>query len=699
MYDSFASDYIEGKAYDGAMMRRLLTYVIPHRRLVLVAMAFMMISAGLELLIPYVTKVGIDQYLARLYQVYEANPTLCDSLLTADPAGHDYMRLDSGAVLIRTASLGSLDPAVRRQLVSRGVLHRATYYAFTSAARSGDIGVTRGEFWLVPEAELSRVPPRDLAKLRGADLAGITRLALLTAGLIILGMGAGYGHVYALQIAGQRSMYDLRVALFRHVQTLSLSFFDKNPVGRLVTRATNDIEALNEMFTAVLVNLVKDVILVGGTVAILFALNAKLALIALAVVPAFTVVSFVFRQKARGAYREVRRLLAHLNATLSEDLSGIKIIQAFRREQRRQQGYRGINQDFFAANIRQLVIFGVFRPLIELIATTGIALVLVYGGIGVLSRGLTLGALVAFLGYVRQMFEPLSDMSEKYNIMQSAMASSERIFGIMDEVPLVSEPKAPARQGIRGRVVFDSVSFAYVPGQPVLQNVSFSVDPGRSVAIVGPTGAGKSSIINLVCRFYDPDSGSVTLDGVNLRDLPLPTLRENIAVVLQDAFIFSRSIEDNIRLGSPMARAYVEQAADMVQAKGFIERLPAGFDEVMAERGATLSTGQKQLLCFARALAHDPKILILDEATSSVDPATERLIQQAIDTLMRGRTSIIVAHRLSTIQRADEILVIDEGRIVERGTHRELLAHRGIYYKLYLLQYVHDEAPLTVRAG
>jgi ABC-type multidrug transport system fused ATPase/permease subunit len=453
------------------------------------------------------------------------------------------------------------------------------------------------------------------------------------------------------------------------------------------------------MFTAVLVNLVKDALLVVGTVAILFALNVRLALIALAVVPAFMAASFVFRRKARGAYREVRRLLAQLNATLAEDLSGIKIVQVFRREQRRKDGYRVTNEQFYAANIHQLVIFGVFRPLIELIATVGIALVLVFGGIASLQGGLTLGALVAFLSYVRQMFEPLSDMSEKYNIMQSAMASSERIFGIMDQEPTILERPAPVQTAVRGRVSFQGVSFAYVRDRPVLRDVTFTVEPGKSIAIVGPTGAGKTSIINLVCRFYDPDSGSVTLDGVDLRDISLRTLRDSIAVVLQDAFIFSRSIEDNIRLGTPMPRDQVEGAADMVQAKGFIERLAGGFDETMSERGATLSTGQKQLLCFARALAHDPKILILDEATSSVDPATERLIQQAIDTLMRGRTSIIVAHRISTIQRADEILVIDDGRIVERGTHSELLARRGIYYNLYVLQYVHSGTQTAEEAG
>ncbi len=693
MYDSFASDYVEGKAYDAAMVRRLLAFVRPHRTLVFLAMVFMLVSGALELLVPYLTKVGIDRYLARLYQVYDS-PTLADSLAASMRPGDSFL-LEEGSVLVRTTALQGLDPALRRRLMEGGTLHPTTYYVFDASARRAGVGEERGRLWLVPERELARIPPGAIATLRGADLRGITRLALLTACLIVVGIVAGYGHVYALQIAGQRSMYDLRVALFRHIQTLSLPFFDRNPVGRLVTRVTNDVEALNEMLTAVLVNLVKDVILIVGTVAILFALNVRLALIALAVAPVFVTVSFVFRQKARGAYREVRRLLARLNATLAEDLSGIKIIQVFRRERARREQYAQINREFFAANVHQLVIFGIFRPLIELIATVGVALVMVFGGIGVLGKGLTLGALVAFLGYVRQMFEPLSDMSEKYNIMQSAMAASERIFGIMDQEPEIQDRGRMPVGPLRGHVVFEDVSFAYVPGQPVLRNVSFSVEPGRSVAIVGPTGAGKTSIINLLCRFYDPDGGRVLIDGVDVRDLPLRVLREHIAVVLQDSFIFSRSVEDNIRLGASLPRSRVEQAAGMVQARGFIERLPHGFDEVMAERGATLSTGQKQLLCFARALVRDPKILVLDEATSSVDPTTERQIQLAIETLMEGRTSIIIAHRLSTIQRVDEILVLDEGRIVERGTHDELLARRGLYYNLYVLQFVQQEEPVS----
>ncbi|MBN1434878.1 ABC transporter ATP-binding protein [Candidatus Fermentibacterales bacterium] len=685
----FSSDYVDGKAYDARMVRRLLRYVTPHRKLIFLAMLFMLVSTLLELALPYISKVGIDRYLARLYQVFDTTSAVADSVIAMDPAGSDFLPLDRGSVLIRKAALEDLDRESREALVASGTLHPETYYLFPAETSTGETGEVRGEYWLVPESELSRVPPATLVRIRHPDMVGIARLALLAGLLILIGLAAGYGHVVTLGIAGQRSMYDLRTSLFRHIQRLSLSFFDRNPVGRLVTRVTNDIEALNEMFTAVLVNLVKDLLLVFGTIVILFLLNAELALASLVVVPVFAAASVFFRKKARGAYREVRRLLASLNSRLAEDLSGIKVIQVFRKEAARRDEYRETNLEYFSANMRQLVIFGVFRPIVMIIAHTGIAIVLVYGGFGVIGGALTLGALVAFLSYVRQMFQPISDMSEKYNIMQGAMAAAERIFGIVDTAPVIVEPASPESPpgGVRGEVEFRNVCFSYVPGKPVLRNVSFSVRPGRSVALVGPTGAGKTSIISLLCRFYDPDSGEILLDGIDLRELRTDTLRRSIAIVLQDAFIFSRSIEENVRLGKRLSSEEVARASDMVQASGFVERLPSGFSEVMAERGATLSTGQKQLICFARALAHDPRVLILDEATSSVDPSTEKLIQEAIRTLMRGRTSIVVAHRLSTIQSADEILVIDDGRILERGNHQELLASRGIYYNLYLLQY------------
>ena len=655
------TEEILGKAYDARLVKRLVAALRPHRKLVAAAMLFMFLSTGVDLVVPYLTKIGIDRYLARLYLVYQGPAALCDSLAAADPGHLRYRFAEPGILLVRKSERSGLDESTHRLLIARGTVHPETFYLFPAAERRGDTGSVRGDYWLVPEQNLSAVSPAVLVRMRGADLAGITRLAVLMGLFIIFGFVVGYGHVFTLQVAGQRVLYDLRTQLFGHLQTLSLRFFDGNPTGRLVTRVTNDIEALNEMFSAVLLNLVKDVLLIVGTLAILFGMNTRLALTALVVIPGIVLVSVVFRARVRGAYRAVRRHLAALNAGLAEDVSGVKVIQAFRREAARRELFRRVNDDYFRANVRQLIIFGIFRPLVEILATTGVALVLVYGGRGVLGGTLTLGALVAFLSYVRGMFQPVADMSEKYNVMQSAMAAAERIYNILDTEPVITEPaitdgsaarralvgEPPSERrlleghgpqegnalptGRGGHVEFREVSFAYNPETPVLRQVSFTVEPGRSVAIVGPTGAGKTSILNLLCRFYDPDEGAILLDGTDLRELPFATLREDIGIVLQEAFIFSRPVHENITLGAPITDQRLRRAADMVQAREFIERLPGGYDSVMAERGATLSTGQRQLLCFARALAHDPRVLILDEATSSVDPATEQAIQAAIE--------------------------------------------------------------------
>ena len=690
----FVEDTVGGKLYDRTLIRRLLRYVKPHKKLIFLAMFFMLITAGVELLIPYITKQGIDKYLAKLYQIYNAPAEVSAELAgsTADstdfiPAGTDT------TLLVRKAALDNMDRTRRQRLEEEGELSRQTYYLFPADRYNEATGMVMGDRWLVPERELSSVPLSVILDVRGDDIAGVSRLAWYLGILIAISLAAGYGHVMTLVIAGQRSMYDVRTELFRHIQELSLKFYSQNPIGRLVTRVTNDIEALNEMFTAVLVNVVKDFLLIAGTAAILFLLNVKLALISLAVTPIFIAVTVIFRMKARGAYRAVRKFLAKLNSRLAEDLSGIKIVQIFRQENRRREEYSETNMKYFGANMKQLIIFGIFRPLIEITAAIGVALVLVYGGGDVLSGALTIGALVAFISYVRQMFRPLADISQKYNIMQSAMAAAERIFTILDTRPEIVEGQDSEDAGLSGSVEFRKVTFSYEEDSKVLKDVSFVLESGRSAALVGPTGAGKTSIISLLCRFYDVDSGQILLDGRDIRDLPIRTLRDSISIVLQDAFIFSRSIEDNIRLGKDLSREEVRKAADMVQATPFIEKLSDGFETVMAERGATLSTGQKQLICFARALAHDPRILVLDEATSNVDPATEQLIQNAIQVLMKNRTSLVVAHRLSTIQNVDQILVIDDGRILERGTHQELLAKRGIYYNLYLLQYSQNNDP------
>ena len=686
-WDDSADDVI-GKVYDARLIRRLFHYVKPHARLLVYATLLLLCTTGLDLLMPFVFKTAIDRYLAPVWCRVGCTAETRAALDSAPGASSAVRWLDQTNALVLKARIGQMPDALRPLLEAGAAKASNAFFVLPADARSGTAGTVVSNLWLVPQNELGSVPPATLLRLRAADLHGIVLLACAVLVIIAVKLCAEFGHVFILQLAGQRIMFSLRTQVFGHIGSLSLRFLDRTPVGRLVTRVTNDVDAINEVFASVLVNLAKNSLFFVGAVIILFVLNVRLALVAVSLVPVFVIVTVVFRKQARAVYQVVRRQLAVLNATLSEDLSGIKIIQVFRQERRRRDEFGAKNTAYFNANMRELVVFGIFRPLVDALRSSGIAMVLVYGGTCVLSGSLTLGALVAFLQYLGDMYGPIIAMSQDYSVMQSAMAASERIFKILDEQPDIRDaPQAVPVAGPAGRVEFDRVSFSYMDGTPVLKNVSFSVEPGRSVAIVGPTGAGKTSIINLLCRFYDVGGGSVKLDGIDIRLWPLSQLRRQIAMVLQDAFIFSRTVEENIRLGSAIPAGHVVAAAEMVQARPFIENLPGKFGELMMERGATLSSGQRQLLCFARALAHDPRVLILDEATSNVDPATEVLIQQAIEILMRGRTSVIVAHRLSTIKKADEILVIDNGRIVERGTHDQLFAKRGVYYNLYLLQF------------
>jgi len=530
----------------------------------------------------------------------------------------------------------------------------------------------------------------DKSASQAIGISGVRNLAIVIVVILIIKMICEYGHVFATQIMGQRAMFVLRTQAFDHLKKLSLSYFDRNPVGRLVTRVTNDVEAINEMFSTILVATLKDVLMFFGSIVVLLMLDWRLALVSFSLLPVFLIVAVIFKKKVRKVFRDIRKFLAKLNAMLTEDISGVKIIQVFRQEKRRQNDYYKTNLDYYNAGIRQLVVFGIFRPLVDVITSISTALVIVFAGISIMHNTMSIGTLVAFLLYIGYMFGPVVNMTQRFNIIQSSMAAAERIFNLLNEKPEIQENNSAvtSSEKQKGYVEFDNVTFGYNDETDVLNNVSFIIEPGKSVAIVGPTGAGKTSIINLICRFYDTKSGAVKLDSTDVKDWNFEELRKHIAIVLQDAFIFSRNVGDNIKLGNDtITKEKLRRAAEMVQADSFIDKLHDGFDEMMAERGATLSAGQRQLICFARALAHDPKVLILDEATSNVDPATESLIQNAIETLMRGRTSIIIAHRLNTIKKVDEIIVLDGGEILERGSHEKLLAQKGIYYNLCLMQY------------
>jgi ATP-binding cassette, subfamily B, multidrug efflux pump len=580
-----------GKAYDARLMRRLIMYLRPYKGYVAFALFLILLESGLEVTFPLLTKIAIDDYIAR------------------------------------------------------------------------------------------------------ANMAGLAAIAAAYLALLIARFVVASAETYVLQNTGQKIMYDMRMQVFTHLHTLAPSFYDKNPVGRLITRVITDVDVLNEMFSAGIVSIFGDIFtLLGITIAIMV-LDWRLGLVTMSVVPLIFVTTAVFRRKARDSYRRVRIAIAKINAFLQEHITGMAVVQLYNRERKSLKKFDDINKEHLGANLDGVLAYAWFYPVIELLSSVAIALIVWYGGGKVVQGTLLLGTLVAFTQYSNRFFQPIADMSEKYNILQSAMASSERLFKLIDTPADIVNPTNPfvPTQPVRGEIEFRNVWFAYNDEDWVLRDVSFRVNPGESVAIVGHTGAGKTTTTSLLTRFYDVQKGQILLDGVDIAKLDLRTLRSSFAVVLQDVFLFSGTIESNIRLGSAISRERVEAAAADVNLAPLLSTFSEGLQHPVNERGTMLSAGQRQLLAFARALAHDPKILILDEATSSVDTETEIQIRKAIDRLMQGRTSIIIAHRLSTIQRCDKIIVMHKGRVREIGTHQELLAQRGIYYKLYQLQYKDQE--------
>lgn len=521
------------------------------------------------------------------------------------------------------------------------------------------------------------------------DPAGLRNIVLILLGTLIFQGLVQYGMTYLTQWIGQKTIFDLRIELFEHVQKFSMNFFDKNPVGRVVTRLTNDIEVLNEMFSSGIVMVFADVFIIGGILFFMFSLSWQLTLIALSVVIPLVYATIVFRKKVRIAFRDVRYFLAKMNAFLQEHVSGILVVKIFDKEKSTLKNFREINYDHTKANKKSVLYYSIFFPVVELIGAISGGLIIWYGGNKALEGVLTVGILISFIQYSEMFFRPIRDLSEKYNIMQTAMASSERIFKLMDRKPSINDAEKPIDLiECKGKIEFRNVWFAYTKNNFVLKNISFDIQQGEKVAFVGATGAGKSSIMSLLCRFYDVQQGEILVDGVNIKDIRQTALRKNIGLVVQDIFLFSDSISNNISLNNKkISREKILDSAKAIGIDGFIERLPLGYEQNVKERGVTLSQGQRQLITFARALAYDPKILILDEATSSVDTLSEILIQKAIEKLMEGRTSIIVAHRLSTIQKCDKIIVMHKGEIRETGTHQELLEFGGIYSKLYQLQY------------
>jgi len=642
-----AEEEVLGKAYDSRLMRRLLTYLRPYRWQVSVAIASIILKSFADVLGPYLVKVAVDRYLAPV-------------------------------------------PGAASGLWS----------------------------WLSPN-----------------PLTGIAQISAIYFGLLVFTFLLEFLQTYFMQWTGQKVMFDLRSEIFRHLQRLHVAFYDKNPVGRLVTRVTTDVDALNEMFTSGVVSIFEDFFVLAGILGIMLCMNWKLALITFAVLPFIVIATKVFRDKVRDSYRRIRIAIARINSYLQEHVSGMVVLQLFNRERRAYNRFSEINRNHMDAYKDAILAYAVYYPVVDLFSSIAIASVIWWGGQDVIRKisvttfafarhphlGLhpvivaaSLGVLIAFTQYAMRFFRPIMDFSEKYNILQSAMAASERIFKLLDTPVDIVSPAVTKKPEGPGRIEFDHVWFAYrdipeeakvmgngiaEPGTTtpdwVLRDVTFIIEPGETIAVVGHTGAGKTTLISLLLRFYDVQKGAVRIEGVDVRDMDLADLRSRFGVVLQDPFLFTGTIGGNIRLGTERIQdEHVQQAAEDVNLSDFIRGLPNGFNEEVRERGSTLSTGQKQLISFARALAHEPKILILDEATSSVDTETEFRVRDALNHMVEGRTSLIIAHRLSTIQRADKILVMHKGKLREMGTHQELLAQRGIYYKLYQLQYKDQEIPV-----
>jgi len=683
MSTDFHEEETLGKAYDSKLLKRLLRYAKPYRFMIFASIFLLLIITIFDLSQPYLIKVAIDDHINGIYQ----------PMVTFEPGKAPVQgTLFQGKEFVREKQLKSIPTAQTRYQILEQQNHNylvegklAKDQAYQVKTIDGKQVVTvNGKVF--PTTELTK---EQFQSFHQQDVTALYWLGGLFFGILVLSFIMNYTQIYFLQYTGQKIIFKIRQDIFSHVQSLPLSFFDKNPVGRLVTRVTNDTEALNEMYTGVLVNLFKDVFILVGIMAIMMKMNVKLAFISFVSIPLIIFTSYIYKKLARDAFREVRARLARINATLNENISGMRIVQIFHREGQQNNHFTEINRSHYQASMKELKTAAIFRPSMDFIYSISLTLLLWFGAKDVLSGVIEFGVLYAFIDYVGRFFRPINDLTEKYTIMQSAMASSERIFQLLDQKDTIENPVQPKKiKSFHGEIEFDHVWFAYEGEEWVLRDVSFAIKPGQMVAFVGATGAGKSSIINLLGRFYDIQKGTIRIDGMDIREMDKYELRKQIGIVLQDVFLFSGDIQSNIRLNrEDITDEKIKQVAQYVNAEYFIDKLPQQYQEEVKERGSTLSQGQRQLLAFARTLAFNPAILILDEATANIDTETEQLIQDALNKLIHGRTTIVVAHRLSTIQHADKIIVLHKGKIREMGNHQELLSLQGLYYKLYQLQY------------
>jgi len=687
-HNEFAEESALGSIYDAKLVKRLLSLMRPYAGYIVLAIAVLILVTSFDLVLPYLTKNAIDRYIK-----------ISARKMTADREIPGTFHLAGDTILVDAARLTEEYKYQVSEWEKKGNLEKTSYYYFKIdesiigqktnevMAKNKSSFERYGDLCLISYNDLKNLPASDIAALRWRDLSGVVRYGLYFLLLLAASFVLNFLQIILVQLVGQKFMHSLRQRIFAKLQSLDMSFFDHNPVGRLVTRATNDVDAINEAFVSVFAQLFRDVLLVLALMVMMLLLDVKLSLVAYLTIPLIAIWTVFFRIRARDIYRKIRVRLARLNATLQENISGIRVIQIFRRERENIRRFGEINDDYFAASLQEVLVMSFFRPIVEIISAVGLALIIYYGGGKVISSAISLGTMVAFTTYLRMFYRPIQELTESYTVLQSAMASSERVFQLLDEpsnIPLPSDPVEFGRP--KGEIEFRNVVFEYVPGEPVLKEVSFKVSPGEKIAFVGATGSGKTTIINLIARLYDIKSGQILLDGVDIRKIDIQKLRAALGVVMQDVFLFSGDIKGNIRLNKPLSDSEVISISRQVHADTFVERFPKKYDEEVKERGVTLSVGERQLLSFARALAFDPPVLVLDEATANIDTPTEKLIQDALSKLMQGRTSIVIAHRLSTIKHVDRIYVIHKGEIRESGSHQELLKKRGLYYSLYQLQ-------------
>lgn len=686
------------KGYDPAIARRILGYARPYRGIFILAMLALLLVTASELLLPLVTQRAIDGNIMaewlRVRSSAEAEARAAGvSVPEAPKRAGEWTYLPPSALAgVPAAAKASLRAAGTLEDGGRWYLFPKPAAGSPAAAVAARIETEYGSEWgAATKSAVASLPAGDAAVLRRADIDALGGAALAMMVLLAAMLVFNFLQTYASSVAGQRIMRDMRMQLFRKVIGQSLGFLGGQPVGRLVTRMTNDVETVNEFFTSVVVALMKDLFTMAGVLAALVALSFGLGAAAVLSVLPIAIVTVLAKDKARDAFRRQRLWVSKVNSYLSEHLSGAAVMRIFAQEERCQREFAAADEELKRANLGEMYVFATFRPLVDLFASITTAVVIWFGASLLGAGSLSLGVLIAAISLVGMFYEPVKDIAEKYTLLQSAMAGSERVFALLDTEERVQDSGGRAIPPGGVGVEFEDVRFSYKPGEEVIRGLSFRVEPGETVAVVGYTGAGKTTINNLLTRLWDVDSGEIRVNGVPVKEIALDELRAKVQPVLQEVFLFTGTIAENISLGKDMTRAEVEAAAKLVRAHDFISALPEGYDTKLSEGATNISTGQRQLLSFARAVAHGPELIVLDEATSSIDTETERLIQEAMAELLRGRTSIVIAHRLSTIRHADRILVMAGGRVVEQGSHGELLAKGGAYHSLYMMQY-QDEA-------